>query len=96
MLKWGLTLLLVSLLSACASRSVLPDVKEVKVSREIPDKDCKEMGQITGTTMTAKGNQEEALADLKKEAANKGANYVVVKQYSSYGTSVTGTAYECP
>lgn len=83
-------------LAGCASRSVMPDVKEVKVSREAPDKDCKEMGTITGTTATAKGTQEQALEDLKKEAANKGANYVVVKQYSSYGTSVTGVAYECP
>lgn len=96
MSRWVFLIPVVLFLSACASRSVLPDTKEVKVSREKPDKDCKEIGQITGTTMTAKGNQEEALADLKKEAANKGANYVVVKQYSSYGTSVTGTAYECP
>jgi uncharacterized protein YbjQ (UPF0145 family) len=54
------------------------------------------MGSITGTTPTVKGTQEEALEDLKREAANKGANYVVVKQYSAYGTSVTGLAYECP
>lgn len=82
--------------SGCKSRSVLPDAKEVKVSREDADKDCKEIGTITGTTGSTKGTQEQALEDLKREAANKGANYVVVKQYSSYGTSVTGIAYECP
>ncbi len=96
MLRFLFVLFAVAAISACASRSVLPDVKEVKVSRDNPGKDCKEMGPISGTTMTAKGTQEEALADLKKEAAHKGANYVVVKQYSSYGTTVTGTAYECP
>ncbi len=83
-------------MAACASRSVLPEVKEVKVSREAADKDCREIGMITGSTPSVKGTQEDALADLKKEAANKGANYVVVKQYSAYGTAVTGIAYECP
>ncbi len=82
-------------LSACASRSVLPDVKEVKVSRDEP-KGCKEMGTLSGRANSVHGTQEQALEDLKREAANKGANYVVVKQYSSYGTSVTGLAYECP
>lgn len=84
------------LVSACASRSVLPDVKEVKVSREAPSKKCTEIGELVGRTATVKGTQEQALEDLKKEAANKGANYVMVKQYSAYGTSVTGVAYECP
>lgn len=96
MLKYIVMTIFVLLSVGCASRSVLSDAKEVKVSRDNPNKDCKEMGTITGTTMTTKGTQEDALNDLKKEAANKGANYVVVKQYSSYGTSVTGTAYECP
>lgn len=83
-------------LSACASRSVLSDSKEVKVSREAADKDCREIGTLNGRTASVKGTQEEALEDLKKEAANKGANYVIVKEYSAYGTSVTGVAYECP
>lgn len=81
--------------AACSSRSIKPDVKEVKLSREAPGKKCKEIGTISGTTMTAKGSQDEAIEDLKKEAANKGANFVWVKQFSSYGTTVTGTAYEC-
>lgn len=83
-------------LGACASRSVLPDVKEVKVSRDEAAKDCREIGTLTGSTASVKGTREDALADLKKEAADKGANYVVVKQYSSLGTAVTGVAYECP
>lgn len=95
-MRFLIVLLSVVLLSGCASRSVLPDTKEVKVSREAADKDCREVGAITGTTASVKGTQEQALEDLKKEAANKGANYVVVKEYSSYGTSVTGVAYECP
>ena len=82
-------------LSGCASRSVTPEVKEVKISRDAADKDCTELGKITGTTISMKGTAEDALADLKKEAANKGANYVMVKQYSDNQTSVTGIAYEC-
>lgn len=82
-------------LAGCASRAVTPEVKEVKVSREDADKDCRELGKITGTTVSAKGTAEEALADLKREAANKGANYVQVKQYSNNQTTVTGIAYEC-
>lgn len=83
------------LIAGCKSRSVLSDSKEVKVSRDAADKDCREIGKITGSTPSVKGTQEQALEDLKKEAANKGANYVMVKEYSSYGTTVTGIAYEC-
>jgi hypothetical protein len=85
-----------SLLAGCSSRSIKPDPAEVKVSREEPNKKCREIGEITGTTMTAQGSQDEAIEDLKKEAANKGANYILVKQFSSYGTAVTGRAFECP
>ncbi len=82
--------------SACASRSVLPESREVTVSREAPDsKKCTELGKITGSVTQVKGTQEQALGDLKREAANKGANYVMVRQYSDLGTSVTGIAYEC-
>lgn len=84
-------------LSACAHhRSVLPDVREVKVGREAAGDDCKEIGTLNGTTSSVKASQEQALEDLKREAANRGANYVMIKQYSAYGTSVVGIGYECP
>lgn len=82
-------------LTGCASRSVLPDVEELKVSREKPSKDCKGLGPVKGQTMSAKEGPKEALEDMKKEATMKGANYLQVKQYSSQGTSVTGLAFEC-
>jgi uncharacterized protein YbjQ (UPF0145 family) len=89
--------LLGATLTACAHhRSVLPEVKEVKVGREAAGDDCREIGPINGTTSSVKATREQALADLKQEAANKGANYVMIKQYSAYGTSVVGIAYECP
>lgn len=90
-----LSLFSVSIISACSSRPVLPTADAIKVSREAPDKSCKELGKVVGTTLSVKGTAEDALKDLKQEAANKGANYVVIKQYSDNQTSVTGLAYEC-
>ena len=87
---------LIALLTACGSRSIKPDVNEVKLSREKPKAKCKSLGGISGTTVTAKGTQDEAIEDLKRDAANKGANYIYVQQFSSYGTTVTGEAFECP
>lgn len=84
------------LMSACSTRSVLPKADEVKMSRETPPKNCVNLGSVTGRVRTEKGNEEAALADLRQEAAYKGANYVKVMQYSSYGTAVTGIAYDCP
>lgn len=83
-------------LLGCSSRSIKPDINEVKVSRDEPSSKCRDLGVIEGTTITAKGSQDDAVEDLKHEAANKGANYIWVKQFSSYGTAVTGRAYECP
>lgn len=94
--KIGLWLFLIVSAVGCSSRSVLPESREVKVSREAPDAKCKSIGALTGSTASHKGTAEQALADLKQVAAQKGANYVVVKQYSAYGTAVTGEAFECP
>lgn len=96
-MKYFLILALSLVFAACSSRSIKPNLKDVEVSREAAKKDCREIGTITGMSASAKDDgHEKALTDLKREAANKGANYVVVKQYSGYGTAVTGIAYECP
>lgn len=84
------------LISACSTQSVLPKPDQVKMSRETPPKNCVELGPVTGRLRNEKGNEEAALADLRQEAAYKGANYVRVRQFSSYGTAVTGVAYDCP
>lgn len=95
-MKLSMLILSLFLLGGCSSQSVLPDSEEVTTSRKPADEDCKKIGTITGTVGSAKGTREQALADLKQEAANKGANYVQVKQYSDAGTTVTGEAYHCP
>ncbi len=76
--------------------SNLPDHENVKISREKADKDCDEIGKLEGRSDSKIPKQDEALADLRQEAANKGANYVMVKEYSSMGNSVSGIAYKCP
>lgn len=90
------TLLLALATTACASRSLTPDSEEVKMSREKPDEDCKEIGRVTGTSKSRKASHDELLTDMRQDAAKKNANYVKVEEYSSLGTSVTGTAYTCP
>lgn len=95
-MKYSAALILMTSLCACSSRSVMPDKEEVTVSREAADEDCRSMGEIMGRSSLVTATREDVLEDLKQTAANKGANYVVVKQYSAQGTAVTGTAYECP
>lgn len=93
------SILVLVFLSGCSmtsKMSELPDEDNVKTSRHKADKDCEELGKVRGTSTSLKGTAEQALADLKQEAANKGANYVEIKQYSDNKTSVTGLAYKCP
>lgn len=96
-MKKNIILLAAMLFSAgCATQSVLPEKEDVKVTRKAADKDCSSIGKITGTAPGLKGTREQALEDLKQEAANKGANFIQVQQYSAQGTSVTGLAFKCP
>ena len=98
-IKLAITASFVSLafwVSGCASHSVLPDKEDIKTSRNEPDKDCQSLGKVTGTSLSTKAKPEDVLENMKQDAANKGANYLLVKQYSDTGTSVTGIAYKCP
>jgi hypothetical protein len=87
---------LMLILSGCASPSPRPEPDDVKLAHDAANPKCKRIGPISGTTLTALGTTDDALKDLRKEAANKGANYVVLGEFSSYGTTVTGDAYWCP
>ncbi|MCB0377754.1 MAG: DUF4156 domain-containing protein [Bdellovibrionales bacterium] len=84
------------LFAACSSAPpVKPESKNVEVSRDPADEDCKDLGPVEGRDASTKGTFENALEDLKKDAAMKGANYVQIKQTGAMGTSVRGTAYLC-
>lgn len=92
----SLGLLLISLIGiGCSSQSVLPEKSEVKTSRSVPT-DCTLIGKVTGNSLSVKATPEMVLDNMKQETANKGGNYLVVEQYSTSGTSVTGQAYRCP
>ena len=74
----------------------MPEPKDVTVRREAPAPACRLIGEVTGRALTASGPREDALNDLKRDAANRGGNYVVIQEWSAYGTGVTGVAYACP
>jgi hypothetical protein len=46
--------------------------------------------------MSVNGTFEQALEDLKSDAALKGANVVKLESTSGTGTAVRGQAYLCP
>lgn len=82
--------------AACSSTPpVKPEADNVKVSRDEADKDCKELGPVEGRNVSAGGSFDDALQDLKQDAAGKGANFVQIQQSGAMGTSVRGTAYLC-
>ena len=83
-------------LSGCGSHPIKPEGDNVKITREaIDDDDCKEIGPVEGRVSSAKGTFEQALEDLKLDAARKGANKVKIETTSGTGTAVRGIAYFC-
>ena len=83
-------------LAACSSHPIKPEAKNVETSRDDADEDCKSLGKVQGSVMSAKGTFEQALEDLKLDAARKGANFVKIGKTSAMGTSVQGEAFFCP
>ncbi len=81
---------------SCSSHPIRPEASNVKVSREEPGSKCESLGRVTGTVLSQKPNVDLAIADLKKEAALKGANYVKIESASGYETAIAGIAYFCP
>lgn len=90
------SLVILSFLVGCSSHPIKPEAKNVETSRDDADDDCKEIGKVQGSVATVKGTFEDALEDLKLDAARKGANFVKIGQTSAVGTSVQGVAYFCP
>lgn len=96
MLQIVLLVSVASLLS-CSSTPIVPSADSIKISREMPkDPQCRNLGRVQGKTISVKPDLEGAVEDMKKEAAYKGANYLVMETASAYETAVSGTAYYCP
>lgn len=83
-------------LAACSHQAIIPEAKNVKLQREDPPKNCVEIGKVQGSVSSAHGKIEQAIEDMKLDAARKGANFVRMEATSSYGTSASGTAFQCP
>ncbi len=88
-------LILSILITGCGSHPVLPETKDIKVSRETPSKDCKSLGPIEGRVNRVNAKTEEAIEDMKNEAIKKGANYIKMETIGALGTSVRGEAFIC-
>ncbi|MBX3017707.1 MAG: hypothetical protein KF767_07460 [Bdellovibrionaceae bacterium] len=95
-MKYLLPLIALAFIAGCKSHEVLPEKIEVKVSRETPDKDCKLIGPVTGSTSKIGESSEKALENLKTDAARKGVNFVHYESASASGSSMKGTGYFCP
>ena len=74
---------------------VKPEGDNVEVSRAAAKKSCRELGPVDGRTTNTKEGFDEALEDLKRDAAGRGANYVQIRKTGALGTSVRGVAYLC-
>lgn len=83
-------------LSGCGSQPIKSEAKNIKVTREEVDTDCKEIGLVEGRSLSAAATFENVLEDMKLDAARKGANVVKLETTSGTGTAVRGTAYVCP
>lgn len=87
---------MISLVVGCGSHPIKPASENVKISRDDADSDCREIGAVEGRNQSVKGTFEQALEDLKLDAARQGANFVKIEQTSGTGTAVRGVAYFCP
>lgn len=87
----------IGILSACSTtKPIVPDQKNVKVSREAAHEGCNSLGSVEGRVLTKSGTIEQAIEDMKLDAARKGANYVQMETASAYGTTTRGEAFDCP
>lgn len=96
MLKIQILLVSLFLFAACSTKPIVPRAENMTISRDNPPEVCKNLGRVQGRTVGTAPNLEEAVEDMKKDAAFKGANYVVMETASGYETAVAGTAFYCP
>lgn len=96
MLKGLLSAIVLGLiLSSCSSHPVIPEKSDIKVSRDNPSDNCKNLGAIEGRSNKVNAKPEDALEDLKSEAIRKGADYVRIETMGAQSSTIRGTAYFC-
>jgi hypothetical protein len=94
--QFRLSLSALFLLASCSHQPIVPDAKNVEVAREAAGPKCVELGRVAGSVSSVKGTIEQAIEDMKLDAARKGANFVKMESTGAMGTSATGVAYQCP
>ncbi len=97
--KFALSFTMLSALfafSSCSHQAIVPEAKNVKIQREAPSKNCRNLGHVEGNVIHATGKIEDAIEDMKLDAARKGANFVQMGETSALGKNVAGVAYQCP
>lgn len=67
----------------------------VQVSRNFPGGACQEIGQVIGNANTRDNAEEQALDDLKYQAAQRSGNYVKLIAVTAHGSAARGVAYRC-
>ncbi len=103
-MKFILGIGIVLFFSACAllspsnnsSGKNTKSILAVKLSKVEAKETCEAVGPVTGTHLGLKPDLRKALADLRKKAFDKGANYVRLDSSSQAGTTVQGMSFKCP
>ena len=84
-------LLLTFLILSCQSKPH----GEVRLGYDYPQGNCREVGQVMGSSGSMKDARKKALEDLKFNTAALSGNYVRVLAISAYNQAVRGVAYRC-
>lgn len=89
-------LVVIAALTGCASKEVMPDKVEVKVTRDEAGKNCTLIGPVSGSVVKIGESADVAMVNLKKDAARRGANFVHYEAASADGSGLKGMGYYCP
>ena len=68
-LQFKILILTTVCLSSC-SHPIVPEGKNVKVSRDDAGNSCREIGKVQGSLIGTKPDLKQAIEDMKKDAAN--------------------------
>jgi uncharacterized protein DUF4156 len=95
------------ILAGCHSNTMNPQAARVRISSNPPAKNCTFKGAVTSQSTTFlssdKNLEQDAMNDMRIQAAKMGANYVQIPATASGGynekqtaMTVNGNAYHCP
>lgn len=99
--------MLAFILGGCNSNAMNPQAERVRVSPNPPAKNCSFKGAVTGQSATFissdRNLDQDAMNDMRMQAAKLGANYVQIPLTASGGYNadqtkirVNGNAFHCP